>query len=119
MLNANSIQQPQEKQDNQLQDQNFMNYQSFPLLRMTPPQLHQPTIAKEPSFNPIEPDERAGTPIRITRPPNAYLLFNKEMRKILKEQDPTMKVADISKEVGSRWKNMPKVKNNYTIMFLT
>lgn len=49
------------------------------------------------------------TPIRVTRPPNAYLLFNKEMRKILKDQDPTMKVAEISKEVGSRWKNMPKV----------
>lgn len=115
LLNSTSMQsnnkQPQQEQ--QLQDSSFMSYQSFPLLRMTPPQLHQPTIAKEPStFTSLEDsniNERAGTPIRITRPPNAYLLFNKEMRKTLKESNPSMKVGDISKEIGLRWKTMPKV----------
>ncbi|KAG2216663.1 hypothetical protein INT45_006197 [Circinella minor] len=45
-------------------------------------------------------------PIRVTRPPNAFLLFNKEMRKQLKDSNPTMKVAEISKEIGERWKNL-------------
>lgn len=102
---------------NHLQDPNAafnIAYQPFPLIRMAPPQLHQPTLAKELSSSPstsldLTMNEKSARPTRVTRPPNAYLLFNKEMRKILKDQDPTMKVADISKEVGYRWKNMPKV----------
>lgn len=170
--NSNSNNQQQQhvtNQQQQHQDPNAfnLNYSSFPLIRMAPPQFHQPTLAKELSVSPpstqhqqpqqqqpqtIIPEQvqlnhthntsnsniinnnsshsneghassisptstrnsnssGRGTPIRVTRPPNAYLLFNKEMRKILKDQDPTMKVAEISKEVGSRWKNMPKVAN--------
>ncbi|GAA5811579.1 hypothetical protein MFLAVUS_005018 [Mucor flavus] len=88
---------------------------------MAPPQLHQPTLAKEiPNQHiPLEQVNHdritGGTPIRVTRPPNAYLLFNKEMRKILKDQDPTMKVAEISKEVGSRWKNMAKEQKDHYV----
>lgn len=102
-----------------LQDPNHafnLAYQPFPLIRMAPPQLHQPTLAKElsPSTTTstsldLGMHDKSARPTRVTRPPNAYLLFNKEMRRILKDQDPTMKVADISKEVGLRWKNMPKV----------
>ncbi|KAI9492341.1 high mobility group box domain-containing protein, partial [Zychaea mexicana] len=56
----------------------------------------------------------ADAPIRVTRPPNAFLLFNKEMRKQLKDSNPTMKVAEISKEIGERWKNLSlDEKNRY------
>lgn len=122
----NSEQQQQQQQQQQLSEQLqdpsaafSLAYTPFPLIRMAPPQLHQPTLAKELPASPISvstpleqtssSDRIGATPIRVTRPPNAYLLFNKEMRKILKDQDPTMKVAEISKEVGSRWKNMAKV----------
>ncbi|OBZ85827.1 Non-histone chromosomal protein 6, partial [Choanephora cucurbitarum] len=118
-----------------MQDPNAFNlaYQSFsPLVRMMPPQLHQPTLAstKELSTTPINTIPSSSkiqqtldaaenisseAPTRVTRPPNAYLLFNKEMRKILKNQDPSMKVADISKEVGFRWKNMSKEQKEHYI----
>lgn len=123
-------QQPKEQQEQQqMQDHNTafdLTYQPFPVLRMAPPHLHQPTLAQKESLSIQQPqpqptvplqttleqdiNERVGTPIRVTRPPNAYLLFNKEMRRTLKDQDPTMKVAEISKAVGHRWKNMPQVR---------
>ncbi|KAI9305218.1 high mobility group box domain-containing protein [Cunninghamella echinulata] len=43
---------------------------------------------------------------RVTRPPNAFLLFNKEMRKRLKIDNPTWTVAEISKEISERWKTL-------------
>lgn len=130
LLHAPQIQQQQHNDNNSqqsstqsspmshLQDPNNafnLAYQPFPLIRMAPPQLHQPTLAKELSSSTtstsldLDMNDKSARPTRVTRPPNAYLLFNKEMRRILKDQDPTMKVADISKEVGFRWKNMPKV----------
>lgn len=80
------------------------SYPSFPLIRLTQPQLHQPTLATN--------KEDANAPIRVTRPPNAYLLFNKKMRRVLKDQDPTMNVGEISKQIAERWRNMSKVKKN-------
>jgi hypothetical protein len=124
LLNSPPLQQ---QKDQQIQDPGAtfnLAYQPFPVLRMAPPHLHQPTLAQKESLQQQQPpappqttleqdiNERVGTPIRVTRPPNAYLLFNKEMRRILKDQDPTMKVAEISKEVGHRWKNMPQVRHN-------
>ncbi|ORX55759.1 hypothetical protein DM01DRAFT_1321099 [Hesseltinella vesiculosa] len=44
---------------------------------------------------------------RLKRPPNAYLLFNREMRGKLLAFDPKMTVAQISKEIGDRWKHLP------------
>ncbi|CEP07073.1 hypothetical protein [Parasitella parasitica] len=92
-----------------------LDYSPFPLIRMAPPKLHQPTLAKElapassssASLN-AAINKKMTQPTRVTRPPNAYLLFNKEIRRILKDQDPAMKVADVSKEVGFRWKTLPK-----------
>ncbi|KAL9558977.1 hypothetical protein MBANPS3_000632 [Mucor bainieri] len=133
LLNAPHLQQQQHNNNDRqqsstqtsamshLQDPNNafnLAYQPFPLIRMAPPQLHQPTLAKDLSASTTSTastsldlgmNDKSARPTRVTRPPNAYLLFNKEMRRILKNQDPTMKVADISKEVGFRWKNMPKV----------
>ncbi|ORZ01170.1 high mobility group box domain-containing protein, partial [Syncephalastrum racemosum] len=50
--------------------------------------------------------EGAEPPVRVTRPPNAFLLFNRELRKRLKDSNPTMKVAEISKEISKRWKSL-------------
>ncbi|KAF7728738.1 hypothetical protein EC973_005575 [Apophysomyces ossiformis] len=44
---------------------------------------------------------------RIKRPPNAYLLFNRDMRRKLLQISPKMTVAEISKEIGDRWKVLP------------
>lgn len=46
---------------------------------------------------------------KLKRPPNAYLLFNRDMRRKLLKQSPKMTVAEISKEVGDWWKALPDV----------
>lgn len=85
---------------------------------MQPPQIHQhqSTVPKDGSnFTELSklgkpqhdiPQESISSPVRVTRPPNAFLLFNKEMRKDLKRSNPTMKVGEISKEIGERWKRL-------------
>ncbi|CAO3599768.1 unnamed protein product [Absidia cylindrospora] len=53
---------------------------------------------------------------RVTRPPNAFLLFNKEMRKRLKMDNPSWTVSDISKEIGDRWRTLSQEeKHQYVI----
>ncbi|ORZ26133.1 hypothetical protein BCR42DRAFT_401644 [Absidia repens] len=53
---------------------------------------------------------------RVTRPPNAFLLFNKEMRKRLKIDNPSWTVSDISKEIGDRWRALSQEeKHQYVI----
>ncbi|KAI9312392.1 hypothetical protein BX666DRAFT_830230 [Dichotomocladium elegans] len=47
---------------------------------------------------------------RLKRPPNAYLLFNRDMRRKLLEISPKMTVAEISKEIGERWKQLSPVR---------
>jgi hypothetical protein len=46
---------------------------------------------------------------KLKRPPNAYLLFNRDMRRKLLKASPKMTVAEISKEVGDWWRALPKV----------
>jgi hypothetical protein len=58
------------------------------------------------------------TPTRVIRPPNAYLLFNREMRKRLKNNNPGMTVGEISKEIGVRWKSLSQVKYFYFLFYL-
>ncbi|ORY97701.1 high mobility group box domain-containing protein [Syncephalastrum racemosum] len=51
---------------------------------------------------------------RLKRPPNAYLLFNRDMRRKLLEISPKMTVAEISKEIGERWKLLsPEKRQEY------
>lgn len=50
---------------------------------------------------------------KLKRPPNAYLLFNRDMRRKLLKQSPKMTVAEISKEVGDWWKALPDVRTSY------
>ncbi|KAI7860664.1 hypothetical protein BDC45DRAFT_1805 [Circinella umbellata] len=51
---------------------------------------------------------------RLKRPPNAYLLFNRDIRRRLLEESPKMTVAEISKEIGERWKRLdPESRQKY------
>ncbi|KAI8079736.1 high mobility group box domain-containing protein, partial [Halteromyces radiatus] len=51
---------------------------------------------------------------RLKRPPNAYLLFNRDMRRKLLALDPKMTVSEISKEIGDRWKYLsPNERQHY------
>lgn len=47
---------------------------------------------------------------KLKRPPNAYLLFNRDVRGKLLSSCEKMTVAEISKEVGDGWKALPDVK---------
>ncbi|ORX97429.1 HMG-box [Basidiobolus meristosporus CBS 931.73] len=49
---------------------------------------------------------------KLKRPMNAYLIFNKEMRHRLLETNPNMSVAEISKEIGDRWKGLSEDERN-------
>ncbi|CDS10016.1 hypothetical protein LRAMOSA02692 [Lichtheimia ramosa] len=44
---------------------------------------------------------------RLKRPPNAYLLFNRDMRRRLLQISPKMGVAEISRKIGEKWKQLP------------
>lgn len=46
---------------------------------------------------------------RLKRPPNAYLLFNRDMRRRLLQVSPKMGVAEISRKIGEKWKQLPSV----------
>lgn len=50
---------------------------------------------------------------RLKRPPNAYLLFNRDTRHKLLESMPHLTVAEISKEIGERWKALSPDKRDY------
>ncbi|KAI7895404.1 high mobility group box domain-containing protein [Mucor mucedo] len=52
---------------------------------------------------------------KLKRPPNAYLLFNRDMRRKLLKASPKMTVAEISKEVGDWWKALPDDKRDYYV----
>ncbi|KAI9257287.1 hypothetical protein BDA99DRAFT_135476 [Phascolomyces articulosus] len=56
----------------------------------------------------------SGVKERLKRPPNAYLLFNRDIRRRLLEESPKMTVAEISKEIGERWKRLdPEQRQGY------
>ncbi|KAI8891211.1 HMG-box [Backusella circina FSU 941] len=52
---------------------------------------------------------------KLKRPPNAYLLFNRDMRRKLLKQSPKMTVAEISKVVGDWWKALPDDQRQYYV----
>ncbi|KAI8331911.1 high mobility group box domain-containing protein [Chlamydoabsidia padenii] len=67
-----------------------------------------------PSSSP--PKKATPTRTRVTRPPNAFLLFNKEMRKRLKIDNPTWTVSEISKEIGDRWRTLSQEKKHLYVI---
>lgn len=48
-------------------------------------------------------------PEKIKRPPNAYLLFNRDMRRKLKDSNKGLTASEISKSISQKWKQLSKV----------
>ncbi|KAL1917755.1 uncharacterized protein VTP21DRAFT_3589 [Calcarisporiella thermophila] len=49
----------------------------------------------------------------IKRPMNAYLIFNRDMRPKLLEENPSMSVSELSREISNRWHNLDKKEKEY------
>jgi hypothetical protein len=56
------------------------------------------------------------SPERVKRPPNAYLLFNRDMRRQLQDVHQGLTSGEISKSISARWKKLSKVR--YTFIFI-
>nr|QKY89078.1 mating type protein 1-2-1 [Calonectria hongkongensis] len=56
-------------------------------------------------------------PLRIPRPPNAYILYRKDRHRILKQANPQITNSEISMVLGRAW-NMetPEVRKKYKLM---
>lgn len=48
-------------------------------------------------------------PEKVKRPPNAYLLFNRDMRRKLHDDHLGLSSGEISKSISQRWKQLPQV----------
>ncbi|KAI8890886.1 HMG-box [Backusella circina FSU 941] len=53
------------------------------------------------------------SPERVKRPPNAYLLFNRDMRRQLQDVHQGLTSGEISKSISARWKNLSKNERDY------
>ncbi|KAI9358064.1 high mobility group box domain-containing protein, partial [Pilaira anomala] len=99
----------------------FSQYSSFHALKQrrfssdqSPPSFSIPF--KEPDTPKLEQKSfKKVLPGKLKRPPNAYLLFNRDMRRKLLKASPKMTVAEISKEVGDWWKALPDHKREYYV----
>ncbi|KAI8142614.1 high mobility group box domain-containing protein [Fennellomyces sp. T-0311] len=52
-------------------------------------------------------------PKRVKRPPNAYLLFNRDIRHQILDGNPNLTVAEISKAISERWNSLPEESKRY------
>ncbi|CAO3686514.1 unnamed protein product [Rhizopus stolonifer] len=51
-------------------------------------------------------------PEKIKRPPNAYLLFNRDMRCKLKDSNKGLTAGEISKSISQKWKQLSKTEKD-------
>ncbi|KAI7871427.1 hypothetical protein BDF14DRAFT_1740412 [Spinellus fusiger] len=109
----------QEEQDEALGSthQPFSAYPSFLLMKhMHSP--HPPAYSSDGATH-LHGQEREQLPEqtqkqtrqRLKRPPNAYLLFNREMRPQLLRASPNWSFTDISKEMARQWKELQHVRH--------
>ncbi|KAI7858531.1 high mobility group box domain-containing protein [Circinella umbellata] len=52
-------------------------------------------------------------PKRVKRPPNAYLLFNRDVRHKILDGNPNLTVSEISKEISERWNTLSEESKAY------
>ena len=55
-------------------------------------------------------------PKRVKRPPNAYLLFNRDVRHKILDGNPNLTVSEISKEISERWNALSEVKEKKAVV---
>ncbi|CAG8597343.1 15171_t:CDS:1, partial [Racocetra fulgida] len=54
---------------------------------------------------------------RTPKPPNAFILYRKDIQSEIKEENPNINLVQISKIIAERWANAPdETKNRYTIL---
>ncbi|CAG8539245.1 20394_t:CDS:1, partial [Racocetra persica] len=54
---------------------------------------------------------------RTPKPPNAFILYRKDIQSEIKEENPNVNLVQISKIIAERWANAPdETKNRYTIL---
>ncbi|OUM63810.1 hypothetical protein PIROE2DRAFT_36844, partial [Piromyces sp. E2] len=46
--------------------------------------------------------------ISFKQPPNAYIIFNRKVRPSVRKENPDLSVAEISKIISKKWKNLPE-----------
>ncbi|ORZ12389.1 high mobility group box domain-containing protein [Absidia repens] len=85
----------------------FTNTSSMTISNLLPPPILEQQQDNNARY--LSDEQRKGsiTLERLKRPPNAYLLFNRDMRRKLLDLDPKMTVSEISKDIGDRWKYLP------------
>jgi hypothetical protein len=104
------------------QSRPFSAYPSFSLFKQHPTTTDTIAASSSPPLSssslspPLPPpsqmnekQQKTDAKEKLKRPPNAYLLFNRDMRRKLLEQSPKMTVGEISKEIGYWWKELPDV----------
>lgn len=81
-----------------------------------------PPKAKKPAAEETRKRKRAGgkaakDPNEPKRPTTAFFFFAQDQRGKIKEENPDMKITEISKELGRLWKELSdKQKEKYTAM---
>ncbi|KAI8882437.1 HMG-box [Backusella circina FSU 941] len=108
------------------QSRPFSAYPSFSLFKQHPTMndtiVTSTSSLSSSSLSPPPPtttteisDKQQKSTEKLKRPPNAYLLFNRDMRRKLLEQSPKMTVGEISKEIGYWWKELPDDQRQFYI----
>lgn len=106
----------QEEEEESMGHKPFLKFSSFNALK----ERRYSTEIIPPNETTAQEDEPTTQQhVKLKRPPNAYLLFNRDMRKKLLKSCGKMSVAEISKEIGDSWKTLPAVKitNKQTINY--
>ncbi|GAN03613.1 hypothetical protein MAM1_0044d03068 [Mucor ambiguus] len=52
-------------------------------------------------------------PEKVKRPPNAYLLFNRDMRRQLHDVNQGLSSGEISKSISQRWKQLSSIEKDF------
>nr|XP_023030054.1 transcription factor SOX-9-like isoform X1 [Leptinotarsa decemlineata] len=79
-----------------------------------PDNLMNCCIKKETEERVAEYNKQISLKPRIPRPPNAFMIYANENRKIMSQQFPADSNKEISKKLGSTWKNLnPEEKMKY------
>ncbi|GAA5807749.1 hypothetical protein MFLAVUS_001126 [Mucor flavus] len=114
---SSSLQQQQQQHQPQHTNSGYISYSAAAEAAA----LHSLSFNEEESITiPDKNDQnlkkKYGTlPEKVKRPPNAYLLFNRDMRRQLKDVNQGLSSGEISKSISSRWKQLSGPEREYYI----
>ncbi|GAA5806277.1 hypothetical protein HPULCUR_011808 [Helicostylum pulchrum] len=114
---SSSLQQQQQQKPQQHTNNGYISYSAAAEAAA----LHSLSFNEEepvtiPDKNDQNLKKKYGTlPEKVKRPPNAYLLFNRDMRRQLKDVNQGLSSGEISKSISSRWKQLSTSEREYYI----